>query len=129
MFRLLSVFLLMTTLSGCLDLVGDSVNSLITDKANIVHTKKAMLFLKEGGATESDSYQVSIVGYHEQFDTLAVGNTFIVDSDHGKAWLNPKCIELKWLANDTLAITYDSKLRTFLQNKTVGSVTVIYQQK
>jgi hypothetical protein len=127
-FWLPSVLGVVATLSGCLDL-GDSINNLIKDKPNFAHTKKAILFLKEAGATAADSYQLSIVDYDEEFDKSANGNVFIVDGDHGNAWLNPKCIELAWKANDTLLIIYDKKLRTFLQEKAIDGVTIVYQHK
>lgn len=126
-FPLPAAFCLIVAASGCLDL-SDSVNSLIKSTANSARRQKAILFVKQGGATEADSYQVSIVGYQDEFDTLAVGNTFIVD-DHGKAWINPKCVELKWPADGTLLITYDKKLRVFLKNQKVKGIVVVYKQK
>ncbi len=119
---------LIVMLSGCLDL-EDSTNMLIKDIPNVAHTKKAILFLKEAGATAADSYQLSIVDYDKEFDKSANGNTFIVDDDHGSARLNPECIELRWLSNERLLIIYDKKLRTFLQEKSVEGVVVNYEYK
>lgn len=127
-FWLPSVLGVIVALSGCLDL-GDSTNSLIKDRPNVAHTKKAILFLKEAGATVADSYQLSIVDYDKEFDKSANGNTFIVDDDNGSTWLNPKCVELKWLTNERLLIIYDKKLRTFLQKKVLDGVTIVYQHK
>lgn len=127
-FQLPFALWLIVALSGCLDL-GDSANSLIKDVPNIAHTKKAVLFLKEAGTTVADSYQLSVVDYDKGFDKSANGNIFIVDGDHGSAWLNPTCVELMWKANDTLLVTYDKKLRVFLQKKTADGVVVNYKYK
>jgi len=127
-FQLPSVLWLIVALSGCLDL-GDSTNSLIKDMPNIAHTKKAILFLKEAGATVANSYQLSVVDYDKEFDKSTNGNTFIVDDDHGSAWLNPKWVELTWKTNDTLLIIYNKKLRTFLQHSKVEGVVIIYRHQ
>jgi|GEM_PF-1354299 len=126
-FKLIFIVLLTLTSSGCFNLVGDSTNSFVKDKVNIERTKKAILFVKEGGATVADSYQLSIVDYSTAFDKAAKGNTFIVDGDHGRARLTPESVVLTWRANDTLLITYDKKLRIFLQEKAIDGVVVNYK--
>jgi hypothetical protein len=104
-------------------------NTLIKESANNSHSKKAVLFLREAGAKVGDSYQVSITDYKTEFDTTAVGNTFTVDDDHGKARLNSKAINFNWISADTLEISYDKNLRTFIQEKAIDGVIVVYKAK
>ena len=80
------IFIFVSIISSCFSLFGD-------------------------GSTVANSYQVSITDYKTEFDTLAVGNVFTVDDDHGKANLNPKAINFNWLSDDTLEISYDKNLR------------------
>jgi hypothetical protein len=105
----------------------DGANKLIKESANKMHTMKVVLFLREGGATVGDSYQVSIEDYKSAFDTSMVGNTFTVDGDHGKARLIPTAINFKWLANNSIEICYDKNLRTFIKKQTVNGVLVVYK--
>ncbi|MEN0055406.1 MAG: hypothetical protein AAGC65_17145 [Mucilaginibacter sp.] len=113
--------------NSCSSLLDDGSNTLVKENANGKLSKKAVLFLREAGSTVADSYQVSIVDYKTKFDTSAVGNVFTVDSDHGKANLNPKAITFNWLSNDTLEIRYDKNLRTFIQKERIDGVTIVYK--
>lgn len=115
--------------SSCFSLLGDGSNTSVKESANNKHSKKAVLFLREAGTTVANSYQVSITDYKTEFDTLATGNTFTVDDDHGKTNLNPKSINFSWVSEDTIEISYDKKLRTFIKNKTVDGVIVVYKSK
>ncbi|BAU55213.1 hypothetical protein [Mucilaginibacter gotjawali] len=123
----LSIFILMSVLSSCLTLGDDESNKLIKESANKIHTKKAILFLREGGATVGDSYQVSLVDCKSAFDTTVVGNTFTVDDDHGKARLYPASINFKWLTDNNIEISYDKRLRTFIMEQSVNGVKVVYK--
>jgi hypothetical protein len=125
---LLIVFTLILVFSGCLFL-GDGSDTFIKESSNNNHSKKAVLFLREAGATVADSYQVSITDYTGEFDSTAVGNAFIVDGAHGKANLTQKAINFNWLSKDTIEIGYDKNLRTFLQEKNINGVTIIYKAK
>ena len=87
------------------------------------------MFLHEAGATVSDSYQVTVTDYNNKFDKSKVGNTFTFDTDHDKAPLDSTSINFNWLSNDTLQIDYDKRLRTFIQEKNVQGVTIIYQAR
>jgi hypothetical protein len=46
------------------------------DNANKQQDQKAILFLREAGATVSNSYQVTVMNYTEKFDTTELGNIF-----------------------------------------------------
>jgi len=128
-FNLFSTLICVSTISSCFSLSGDSSNTLVTESANNKHSKKGVLFLRVNGATVGESYQVSITDYKTEFDTVAVGNVFTVDDNHGKASLNSKAINFKWLADDTVEISYDKNLRTFIQEKNIDGVTVVYKLK
>ena len=104
-------------------------DTVLKEISNKKHSKKSVLFLRQAGATIGDSYQLSIIDYKKAFDTTAVGNTFTFDDDHGKTKLNPECIDIKWLSNDTIELKYDRLLRTFIKEKSVAGVTVVYTTK
>jgi len=125
---LLTIFSLTFSLTSC-SLLGDGSDTIIKQSINERHDKKAILFLREAGATVSDSYQVTVMDYGDKFDTTEVGNTFTVDTDLGKTWLDSASINFTWLSNDTLQIDYDKKLRTFIQEKKVEDVTIIYKAR
>ena len=122
------IFVLTLAFSSC-NLLGDDSNTLVKESANVGHDKKVFLFLREAGATVSDSYQVTIADFENKFDKSEIGNTFTVDTDHGKTWFNSSSINFTWLANDTLQIDYDKKLRTFIQEKKVRGVTIFYKAR
>jgi len=109
--------------------MSDGSDTVIKESSNKQHDKKAILFLREAGATVSDSYQVTVMDFNNKFDTTEVGNTFTVDPDHDKTWLDSTSINFTWLSNDTLQIDYDKKLRTFIQEKKVEDVTIIYKSR
>ena len=124
----LTIFTLTFIMTSC-SLLGDGSDTVIKQSINERHDKKAILFLREAGATVSDSYQVTVMDYGDKFDTTEVGNAFTVDTDHGKTWLDSASINFTWRSNDTLQIDYDKKLRTFIQEKKVDDVTIIYKAR
>ena len=85
--------------------------------------------MREAGATVSDSYQVTVTDYNNRFDTTEVGNTFTVDTNHGKTWLDSASINFTWRSSDTLQIDYDKRPRTFIQEEKVDDVTIIYRPR
>ena len=125
---LFTIFSLTFILTSC-SLLGDGSDTVIKQSINERRDKKAILFLREAGATVSDSYQVTVMDYGNKFDTTEVGNTFTVDTDHGKTWLDSASINFTWRSNDTLQIDYDKKLRTFIQEKKEDGVTIIYKER
>ena len=127
MFKLLLTIFPLTFIWTSCSLLGDSSDSVIKESINQHHDKKAILFLREAGATVSDSYQVTVMDYGDKFDTTEVGNVFTVDTDHGKTWLDSASINFTWRSNDTMQIDFDKKLRTFIQEKKVDQVTIIYK--
>lgn len=124
-----TIFILIFTLSSCSSLIDTGTNTLIKESSNKRDDKKAILFLKEAGATVADSYQVTVCDNDHALDKGEVGNTFTVDTDHGKTWLDSSSINFNWLSSDTLQIDYDKKLRTFIQENKVQGVTLIYRAR
>lgn len=107
--------------------MSDGADQIITESYNGARSKKAILFLREAGATVADSYQVSVIDYDMPFDTTSVGNAFTADDNHGKADFSGGAIKLKWISDDTLKINYNKKLRTFIQQNKVDNVVIVYQ--
>jgi hypothetical protein len=124
-----TIFILTFTLTSCSSLSDTGTNTLIKESSNKRHDKKAILFLKEAGATVADSYQVTICDSDHTLDKGEVGNTFTVDTNHGETILDTASINFAWFGNDTLQIEYDKKLRTFIQEKKSHGVTIIYQAR
>ncbi len=124
----MTLFILTFAFTSCAPL-GDEAgtNTLIKEGSNQLHYKKAILFLKESGATVADSYQVTIVGNSHKLDKTEVGNTFTVDTNHGDTRLDQASIGFTWLAEDTLQINYDKKLRAFLRKKKINGVVIVYK--
>ena len=125
--RNLSIGIYCAALSSCFQLFNTSNNTKIKEVYNFDRTKKAILFLKNGNATESDSYQVSIKLVKDSLENNEVGNTFTTDSNHAKANLNLNSINLKWQTNSILIISYDHKLRNFIKNICVDNVAITYR--
>ena len=127
--RLLTTLLCLTILfCSCLSL-GDGSDTVIKETPNSRHTKKAILFLRQAGATVGDSYQVSVTDYDKKFDTTQVGNTFTVDSNYGDTGLDTASMGFAWLGDDSLQIDYDKKLRTFIQQTNVDGVRISYRPR
>ena len=124
---ILSAVLLIIS-ARCLEL-GTGKSVLLRETSNEIKSRKAILLDNGGNATTDNSLQVSVLNYGAKVSDTELGNTFTVDSNHGAAKQDTSSIEFRWLANDTLQITYDQKLRTFIQRKNVNGVTVLYQPK
>ena len=126
-----TIFILALTfsLTSCFSLGDDTgINTFIKETSNDRHNKKAILFLKEASLS-SDSYQVTVCDNNHKLDKGEVGNTFTVDTNYDSTFLDKKSINFIWLGNDTLQIDYDKKLRTFIQEKKVDDVTIIYKAR
>jgi hypothetical protein len=126
---IIKLLLLFFLISSCnLDLgTGDCTT--LKQVANNSKTKKAVLLENNGNATVDNSLQVSVVDFNYQVSKKDLGNTFIVDRDHGKTILDSLSIGLTWTSQDTLQIDYDKKLRTFTQVNNINGVTIIYKPR
>ena len=108
---------------------GDPSTTLIKTASNYDKTKKAILLQSNGNATVDLSLQVSILDQDYKLSGKELGNTFTVDRNHGATGLDSASINFYWLSNDTLQIDYDKKLRTFIQEKNIDGVTIVYKAR
>ena len=130
MLKLITTTIFLTlTFTSCVNLFGDPKTKLIRTSSNQDKTKKAVLLESDGNATVDLSYQVSIVDQDYEFTGSELGNTFTVDRNHGATGLDTSSINFKWLSKDTLQIDYDEKLRTFIQEKNINGVKIIYKPR
>ena len=116
-------------LASCFSLGDDTgLNTFVKESSSGRQDKKAILFLKESSLS-SDSYQVIVCDNNHKLDKGEVGNTFTVDTNYDSTFLDKESINFTWFGNDTLQIDYDKKLRTFIQEKKVDDVVIIYKTK
>lgn len=125
----LTIFSLTITLTSCFDMFGEPHTTLVKASPNQDKTKKAVLLQNNGNATVDLSLQVSILDYETKLSGTELGNAFTVDRNHGATGLDSASINFDWLSNDTLQIDFDQKLRTFIQEKKVNGVTIIYKTR
>lgn len=124
-----TIFILTITFTSCFSFGDDTgINTFVKESSNERHDKKAILFLKESSLS-SDSYQVTICKNNHKLDKKEVGNTFTVDTNYDSTFLDKNSINFTWFGNDTLQIDYDKKLRTFIQEKNIEDVTIIYKAR
>jgi hypothetical protein len=89
---------------------------------------RAILFMRECGATTDYTTQVSIVAsswsYHD------IGNVFVADAYARDAkrglWGGPWA-EVAWISPQQLLVSYDAHSRVFTQNATVRGVHITYR--
>ena len=111
---------------SCFQIFDEPKTSLVISLQNPGKTKKGVVFQSSGNATVGLSLHVSILSFESKSLGSEVGNTFIVDGNHGATRLDSSSINLKWISNDNLQIKYDKKLRSFLKNSKVNGVKIIY---
>ena len=130
MFKLITKILLsLFLISSCSLDLGTGESTTLKQLANNSKTKKAILLENNGNATVDNSLQVSVVDFNYQVSNKDLGNTFIVDRDHGKTILDSASIGFIWTSQDTLQIDYDKRLRTFAQENNINGVTIIYKPR
>jgi hypothetical protein len=109
--------------------LGTGESTQLKQLPNRAKTKKAVLLENSGNATVNNSLHVSVLNNSDSVSTEDLGNCFSVDGNHGATSLHSSSINFNWLANDTLQIEYDGKLRSFIQNAKVNGVTVLYKAR
>lgn len=126
-FKNVTLLLIVTALfCSCLQLFNEPETSLIKSLQNSGKTRKAVLLQSSGNATVDLSLHVSILSSNYILLGTELGNTFIVDPNHGMAPLDSLSVNFKWISNDTLQIEYDKKLRTFKKESIVTGVHILY---
>ena len=115
-------------LASCFPLFEDSPSTLLKNVYNHKKTKKAMVFINNGNATTDNSLHVFVANSDFELTENESGNVFIVDSDHNAAKLDSNAINLTWLSEKTLEISYKSKLRIFKKENEVNQVRIVYKE-
>jgi hypothetical protein len=89
---------------------------------------RAILFMRECGATTDYTTQVSVVNSWWPFH--GIGNAFVADAyDSGAkrgSWGGPWA-QIAWASPQQLLVTYDGRSRVFTQNVTATGVRVTYR--
>lgn len=96
----------------------DNENEIIYQTTDYEGIKNAVLFIKSGGATVGDSYQISIIPYQNKLKNSDNGNVFICDNPNRGLSADTSMIKMSWLSYDTLKITYNKGVRIFKANTT-----------
>ncbi|WP_136515572.1 hypothetical protein [Geomonas edaphica] len=100
-----------------------------------VHTSpdganKAVVFVRDCGATTDFNTQVSILPFRKELSNES-GNAFIADSDHGKAatgqWGGPK-IAVSWQGKDSIILRYANQSRVFKKEENIAGVHITYSE-
>jgi len=123
------LFVISLIFCSCFQLFEPGPATFVKKTYNPSKTKQAILFIKGGNATESDSWQVSIKNADDELDKTEAGNTFTTDGDHGKIVPDSTSISFTWKTDHSLLITYDKRLRTFTQVTNIDGVSVSYTAK
>ena len=113
-------------LSSCFDLIGPGSSKLISLFSSPSRKRKAVLFLKQSSLSE-DSQQISIIDENAILDSVAVGNIFTCDDNHGKVLIDSNTLRVDWITDDTLQIGYDKRIRPFYINKEFDGVIIRYR--
>jgi hypothetical protein len=100
------------------NIAGDNSNEIISEISNN-RGRKAVLFKKYGGATVPNSIQVALLEDDEKLSNEQVGNVFTCNES--------SIVELKWLSNDSLGIQYSKKAKTYIRQKKVDHITIVYK--
>ena len=114
--------------TSCASIFEDSPHVLLKEAYNHKKTKKAMVFMNGGNATTDNSLHVILENADFELTDAELGNVFIVDSDHNSAKLDSNSINLTWLSEKTLEISFDSKLRTFKKANEIDGVKIVYNE-
>lgn len=116
---------LLFILSSCLDL-SDTANEIVKKRADYEEIKNCILFIKSGGATVGDSYQISIVPYQNKLKDSDTGNIFIADDHDGSISAGTSRIDFEWVSFDTLKVSFDKRLRVFKMITETKDAKIIY---
>ena len=118
-------FFFLFILQSCID-ITDNKNEIIKERTDHEEIKKCILFIKSGGTTVGDSYQISILSYQDKLNNSDTGNIFIADDPDGGIRSDTSRINFEWISFDTLKISFDKNIRVFKMNSKANDVTIIY---
>ncbi len=109
-------------LSSCRD---GCVNDVLSESLSPDGSKRAVLFLRDCGATTDFSWQVSILGSKETLPNDP-GNVIVLDSDHGA--VHEMKVEVQWKGSDNLIVSYSDRARIFHQLTMMRGVRISYEK-
>ncbi|HWB85680.1 MAG TPA: hypothetical protein VG675_16165 [Bryobacteraceae bacterium] len=111
-------------LTGC----GLCSNQIVKEVPSPDGTKKAIIFVRDCGATTGFSTDVSVINANETLPSSA-GNVFIADANHGGVPLaknNALDVNAVWTSANRLVIHYPAGARNFLQDPARAGVAIQY---
>lgn len=92
--------------------------------------KKAVVFVRDCGATTDFNTQVSVLPFKKVLPSES-GNTFIADSDHEKAatghWGGPNIV-VSWQDKDSIILRYANQSRVFKKEENIAGVRITYSE-
>jgi hypothetical protein len=105
-------------------------NSIIAVLVSPDGVKKAVVFARDCGATTGFSTQISIIPSQDKLPDES-GNTFVADSDHGKAsigrWGGP-LVEVAWKDGTNIIVNYAEKAQVFKKQELVAGIKISYSE-
>jgi hypothetical protein len=113
-------------LQGCGNLLWNDKNTVIKETPNTLESLKLTLFIKEGGATVGNSYQISALPVDAGINDSDIGNLFVADAHDGPISEDTSRVTFHWVGNDTAVVSFDQKLRVFKKETKIGSLVIIY---
>ncbi len=116
---LLSAVVLSTSCSGCNDVV-------ISEVLSPGGTQKAIVFVRDCGATTGFSTQVSVVS-SSRASVSGSGNVFSADDDHGRVKLGGRgelAVHVVWIDDRHLIITFPAHSRVFRRDPQFGRMQI-----
>ena len=118
--------LLLIGLPGCSEITCSNRTVKTIESPDGKH--RAILFMRECGATTDYTTQISVVNSSSPFQN--VGNAFIADTYDPDAkrgnWGGPWA-EIAWASSKRLIVTYDGRSRVFRRKASVDGVEIVYQ--
>lgn len=107
----LGLYFLTTIFNPCDNDIKSSISS--SDGTYVAH-----IFVRDCGATTSESYQLSILKSGKALKNKD-GNTFVSE----------EAFEMLWTSDKVLTVTYPDSAKTYEMDEKVGKVTINYVEK
>jgi hypothetical protein len=115
----------MLCFTSCSDGCNDVVISSIPSPGG---TKKAVIFVRDCGATTGFSTQISVLDSSASI-THRSGNVFSADDNHGAVKLGKRgelTVRVRWADENHLVITFPASSQVFRRDSQVGNVYVTF---
>ena len=117
--------LVLIFLASC-SILGNTENKLIEEKQNPDKSFKAIVFEKYAGATADNSMHIFLGTPTYTLKNEDEGNVFTANSNHSKTVLNDRSVLIEWHGADTLFVSYDRNLATFVKKEKLGKAIIVY---